>query len=122
METHEPPRTPTGGPESRVPSGFDPLLDGVADGILVLDGTWRVQWLNAVGERLLGRSREQLLGQELWGALPGVAETAFALAWRRAMEARTLVSLEDFFTPASVWLESRAFPSGEGLVVFTRDV
>ena len=24
-ENHEPPRTPSGGPESRAPSGFDPL-------------------------------------------------------------------------------------------------
>ncbi|QRO02341.1 PAS domain-containing protein [Archangium violaceum] len=118
----EPSITPTGGPERRAPSGFDPLLDGVTDGILVVDRAWRFLWLNAVGERLLGRSREQLLGQELWAALPEVGDTAFAPAWRRAMDAGTLVSLEDFFPPAGVWLESRAFPSGEGLVIFTRDV
>ncbi|HYO53661.1 PAS domain-containing protein [Archangium sp.] len=122
MAIHEPPRTPTGGPERRAPSGFDPLLDGVTDGILMVDGAWRLVWLNAVFERLLGRSREQLLEQELWSALPEVADSAFAPAWRRAMDARTLVSLEDFFAPGGVWLESRAFPSGEGLVVFIRDV
>jgi PAS domain S-box-containing protein len=121
-ENHESPRIPTGGPESRAPAGFDPLLDGVTDGILVVDRQWRLSWLNAVGERLLGRSREQLLGQELWAALPGVVDSAFAPAWRRAMDARTLVTVEDFFAPAHLWLETRAFPSGEGLVVFTRDV
>ncbi|WPB77449.1 PAS domain-containing protein [Archangium violaceum] len=105
-----------------MPAGVDPLLDGVTDGILVVDGAWHLVWINAVFERLLGRSREQLLGQELWTALPEVAESAFAPAWRRAMDARTLVSLEDFFGPGGVWLESRAFPSGEGLVVFIRDV
>ncbi|HYO70380.1 MAG TPA: PAS domain-containing protein, partial [Archangium sp.] len=105
-----------------MPAGFAPLLDGVTDGILVVDGGWRLVWLNAVFERLLGRSREQLLGQELWVVLPELAESAFAPAWRRAMDARTLVSLEDFFAPGGVWLESRAFPSGEGLVVFSRDV
>ncbi|AKI98556.1 Chemotaxis protein methyltransferase CheR [Archangium gephyra] len=105
-----------------MPAGFAPLLDGVTDGILVVDGAWRLVWLNAVFERLLGRSREQILGQELWAVLPELAESAFAPAWRRAMDARTLVSLEDFFAPGGVWLESRAFPSGEGLVVFSRDV
>jgi PAS domain S-box-containing protein len=122
MANHEPSRTPTGGLERRTPAGVDPLLDGVTDGILVVDGAWRLVWLNAVFERLLGRSREQMLGQELWVVLPEVAESAFAPAWRRAMDARTLVSLEDFFAPGGVWLESRAFPSGEGLVVFSRDV
>jgi PAS domain S-box-containing protein len=120
MSENEPPRTPTGGPERRAPS--DPLLDGVTDGILVVDREWRLSWLNAVGERLLGRSREQLLGQALWATLPEVSDTAFAPAWRRAMAARTLVTVEDFFAPAGLWLETRAFPSGEGLVVFTRDV
>jgi PAS domain S-box-containing protein len=122
MAIQEPSRIPAGGPENRVSSGFDPLLDGVTDGILVVDGAWRLVWLNAVSERLLGRSREPLLGQELWAALPEVADSAFAPAWRRAMAARTLVSVEDFFAPGGVWLESRAFPSGEGLVVFSRDV
>ncbi|WP_309896004.1 ATP-binding protein [Archangium sp.] len=122
MSENEPPRTPTGGPERRAPAGFDPLLDGVTDGILVVDREWRLSWLNAVGERLLGRSREQLLGQALWATLPEVSDTAFGPAWRRAMAARTLVTVEDFFAPAGLWLETRAFPSGEGLVVFTRDV
>ncbi|KFA93021.1 sensor protein [Archangium violaceum Cb vi76] len=122
MANHEPSITPTGGLERGVPVGVDPLLDGVTDGILVVDGAWHLVWINAVFERLLGRSREQLLGQELWTALPEVAESPFAPAWRRAMDARTLVSLEDFFGPGGVWLESRAFPSGEGLVVFSRDV
>ena len=105
-----------------LPERMDPLLDGVTDGILVVDEDWRLIWLNAVFERLLGRAREALLGQELWGVLPELARSGFAPAWRRAMEARTLVALEDFFSPAGVWLESRAFPSGEGLVVFARDV
>jgi PAS domain S-box-containing protein len=121
-ELHAPSRTPTGGPEPRAPSGFDPLLDGVTDGILVVDREWRLTWLNAVGERLVGQPREQLLGQELWAVLPGLADTALASAWRRALAEGTLVTLEDFFHLAGLWLETRAFPSGEALVIFTRDV
>ena len=121
-ELHEPSRTPPGGPEQRAPSGFDPLLDGVTDGILVVDRQWRLTWLNAVCERLVGQPRESLRGQEVWAALPGLADTAFAAAWRRALEEGTLVTLEDFFPLVGRWLETRAFPSGEGLVVFTRDV
>ncbi|ATB29628.1 sensor protein [Melittangium boletus DSM 14713] len=122
MPISEPSRVPPRGQESHYYKGVDPLLDGVTDGILVVDGAWRVSWLNAVLERWVGRPREGLIGRLLWEALPELADSPFAAAWRRALAERTLVLLEDFLAPAGVWLESRAFPSGEGLVVFTRDV
>ena len=122
MPKPEPFRIPPGEPESRASAGVHPLLDGVSDGILVLDGEWRLTWLNAALERLLGRSRESLLGRSVWEVVPGLAEGVFASAWRRARAERTLVVLEDFLAPLGVWLESRAFPSGEGLAVFVRDV
>ncbi|MET0406712.1 MAG: PAS domain-containing protein [Cystobacter sp.] len=122
MHVHEPSRAPPGGSERRTPAERDPLLDGVTDGILVVDGQWRLTWLNAALERLLGRPREGLLGRVLWEALGDLNDSGFAPAWRRAMDARTLVVLEDFLAPVGVWLESRAFPSGDGLAVFVRDV
>jgi PAS domain S-box-containing protein len=122
MPLIEPSRTPWGDQEPRYFVGVDPLLDGVSDGILVLDGNWSLTWLNAALERLLGRARESLLGRDVWEVLPELTESVFASAWRRARAERTLVVLEDFLAPLGVWLESRAFPSGEGLAVFVRDV
>ena len=69
MHLHEPSRAPSGGSERRTAPERDPLLDGVTDGILVVDGQWRLTWLNAALERLLGRPREGLLGRVLWEAL-----------------------------------------------------
>jgi hypothetical protein len=122
MPTHEPSRLPPGGPERHAPEEREPLLDDVTDGILVVDGHWRLSWLNTVFERLLGRSREALRGKVLWEELGELAASGFAPAWRRAMATRTPGVLEDFLAPAGVWLESRAVPFGEGLAIFVRDV
>ncbi|MBM7112675.1 PAS domain-containing protein [Archangium primigenium] len=122
MPIPEPSRVIPRGQENRYCEGVGSLLDGVTDGILVVDAAWRLVWLNAVFERLVRRSREGVVGQLLWEALPELADSGFAPGWRRALSEGRLVTLEDFLAPAGVWLESRAFPSGEGLAIFVRDV
>ncbi|WP_245814709.1 hybrid sensor histidine kinase/response regulator [Cystobacter ferrugineus] len=122
MPIHEPSRISLGGLARPVHEERAVLLDGVTDGILVVDAQWRLSWCNAVLERLLGRSREVLLGRVLWETLAELADSGFAPAWRRAMTARAPVVLEDFLAPAGMWLESRALPSGDGLAIYVRDV
>ena len=119
MPLHKPSTAPEA---AGLSAGAHPLLDAVSDGLLVVDGEWRLEWCNAVFERLLGRPRELLLGQELWAVLPGGAASAFAPAWRHAMQARTGVLLEERLAPGGPWLESRVLPSGDGLVIVARDV
>ena len=46
------------------------FLDGVSEGIIAVDPAWRILYVNAAGERILGKPRQELLGQELWKALP----------------------------------------------------
>jgi PAS domain S-box-containing protein len=114
------PCEPIGGTKSPAPVE-EWLLESVSDGLLRVDGEWRVRWVNAAGERLLGRGREQLLGEELWAVLPGVDESALGAAWRRAMAERMVQRLEAWCTPLSAWLEVQALPDAAGLVLVVRD-
>src|SRR5262245_42230749 len=66
-----------GAPSSGDPKP-DPLLDSITDGMVSVDRHWRVTYVNAVTERLAGRSRESLLGKELWSELPELRQTPFA--------------------------------------------
>jgi PAS domain S-box-containing protein len=101
---------------------FDPLLDSITDGIVVLDRDWRFTYLNAVAERLAGRPREPLLGKELWSELPGLTPTPFATAFREAMATGAPTTLTDYYAPADSWFEVRVFPSSAGLVLIIRDI
>src|SRR5690606_26252140 len=47
-----------------------PALEALADGFLSIDGSWRVAYCNAAAERMLGVSREEVLGAVLWERLP----------------------------------------------------
>ncbi|KFE68653.1 PAS domain-containing protein [Hyalangium minutum] len=109
--------TPVGGDPK-----FDPLLDSITDGIVSVDREWRVTYLNAVTERLAGRSRESLLGKVLWAELPDLTQTPFAAAIRQSMETGSQATLTDYFPPTDSWFEIRVFPSAAGLVLILRDI
>ncbi len=120
----QPPAPPQSGVGTPVGSDarFDPLLDSITDGIVSVDRDWRITYLNSVSERLAGRSRESVLGKELWKELPGLDKTPFAQAFRQAMASGSRSTLTDYYPPTDSWFEVRVFPSSAGLVVIIRDI
>jgi signal transduction histidine kinase len=55
-------------------TGFDPraALDALGDGILVVSPGWRVAFVNAPWERILGVARDHALGADFWSTYPGL--------------------------------------------------
>ncbi|WP_224371570.1 GAF domain-containing protein [Hyalangium versicolor] len=103
-------------------SKFEPLLDSIPDGLVSVDRDWRITYLNAVTERMAGRSRAELLGKELWAEIPALDSTPFAPVVRQAMTSGERTTLTDYFSPTDAWLEVRIFPSTTGLVLVIRDI
>ncbi|MFP2907204.1 ATP-binding protein [Pyxidicoccus sp. 3LFB2] len=98
------------------------MLDGVGHGVVAVDREWRLSFVNAWMERVLGRSRQQLVGRELWTEFPSLRTSSFGEAYRRAMREGTEVVHEDFVPVSNAWFEARASPSATGLILFIRDV
>ncbi|MGH9456908.1 MAG: PAS domain S-box protein, partial [Thermoanaerobaculia bacterium] len=97
-------------------------LESVADTFYTLDREYRFTYLNAAGEKLLQRPREELLGRNIWELFPDTLGTLFHEQYRRAMEEEVPVAFEFFYEPLDLWVDMRAFPSQEGLTIFARDI
>ncbi len=97
-------------------------LDGLADGLLCVDRDWRVRYLNPAAERLLRRSRQELVGQGLWDACPDLVGTGYYDACRGALQTDRPASHTGYYAPLATWFEARAFPHDDGLAVLFRDV
>lgn len=97
------------------------ILESIADGFFALDRDWQFTYLNSQAERLLFRTREDLLGSNIWEEFPP-GGAAYGREYRRAMEEQTAVSFEDFYPPFNAWYEIRAYPSEHGLSVFFQNV
>jgi len=103
-------------------STTDGTVDRLTDPFFALDTGWRFTYLNDAAERLLERSRADLLGRVMWDEFPETVETQFSDGFYRAMDRQVPVSFEVYHTPLETWFEVRAYPDDGGLSVFMRDI
>ncbi len=101
------------------------VLDGMAEGFMLLAPDFTILDINKEALRLEHRTREAIVGETYWRINPGAEESDLGRLYQRAMDERVPVELEHHFTwPAghAAWIRMRAFPVPEGLAVFYRDV
>ncbi|GAA5649488.1 hypothetical protein Gobs01_00854 [Geodermatophilus obscurus DSM 43160] len=99
------------------------VLEAMPAGFYSLDHEWRFTHVNAEAERLLGRSREELLGQVIWTAFPATVNSDFEKYYRSAVRSGEPVNFDAHYpAPLDGWYELRAWPSPEGLSVYFIEV
>ncbi|MDP9418367.1 MAG: SpoIIE family protein phosphatase [Actinomycetota bacterium] len=99
------------------------VLEAMPTAFFSLDRDWRFTYVNAEAERVLGRSRAELLGGELWELFPTAVGTEFETQYRSAVRTGTLAAFEAYYpAPLDAWYEVRAWPGPDGLSVYFLDV
>src|SRR5689334_18762250 len=95
-------------------------LDLLPDGVAVFSPDWTIGYVNPVGAALLGRPAEQLVGRNIWVALPEVGGSIFHSFLLHARSAGAPVTWQGFYPPAGCWLLATATVSDGLLHVFFR--
>lgn len=98
------------------------ILESITAAFFALDREWRFTYINAEAERLLSRTREELLGRNVWEEFPAAIGSTFKHEYRRAVDTQAAVAFEAFYPPLDTWFEARAYPSSDGLSVYFHDV
>jgi PAS domain S-box-containing protein len=99
------------------------VLDGITDGLAILDRDWRYTYFNQQGAAMLGLRSEDLVGRRLGDVVPQVSGSVFEQQYRRAVETGVPVHFEDYFpAPLNLWIECHCYPTKDGLSVYFRDV
>ncbi len=96
-------------------------LESTTDSVVVLDRDWRYTYLNKRAKVRLAPGRD-LLGQVMWDAVPSLAGTTFADAYRTAMQRGVPTQVDGYHAPLKTHFEAHAYPSDDGLTIFYRDV
>ena len=97
-------------------------MENVGDGFLACDARWRIVYLNATGERVLGLRREAILGRNHWEVFPGTLGTRLENEYRRAAEGETL-EFENHYEPWGRWFHNRCYPRERGgMCVYFQDI
>ena len=94
------------------------LLESISDAFLSLDSQWRFVYINDKAAQTFGRSREQLLGRNIWVEFPHLVGQPFHRAYLQAMAERRYIFVEDGYEANDTWFENRIYPTEEGISVF----
>ena len=102
------------------------LLEGIGEGLFVVDAQQRLTYVNAAAERITGITRAALLGRPLLGALPSLRGTMVEAMLRGTMTersprfARTVRLAREPGGPVAGVFDARSYPLDDGglLVLF----
>src|SRR5215217_3588524 len=104
------------------------ILESITDTFIALDRQWRFTYLNdraldhmgsEKGEEL---TREGLLGKIFWEEFPELVGTTLYQQLHRALREQEAVEVEAYFPRSEEWLEVHAYPSEEGVAMYSRDI
>jgi PAS domain S-box-containing protein len=99
------------------------VLESMSAAFFALDRAWRFTYVNAEAERVLGRSRDELIGGAIWDLFPATAGSDFEFFYRRAVETGRPETFEAYYpAPLDAWYEVRAWPGPDGLSVYFLDI
>src|ERR687889_560241 len=90
-------------------------LESISDAFYAVDGEWCFTYVNGKAEELWGRSREELLGKNIWDEFSEAVGSESYRQIKRAMEEGVTTEFETISPVLDVWVAGRVYPSAEGL-------
>ncbi|MEQ8903480.1 MAG: PAS domain S-box protein [Roseovarius sp.] len=97
-------------------------LEGMSDAFFLLDDDWNFAFVNSQAESLLQRTKEDLIGRNIWDVFPEAAGTIFQHEYERAVSEGCPVQFRESFPPLDAWFEVSADPTPAGLAVYFEDI
>ena len=85
-----------------------PVANGRRPAVAVFDGDWTLVSVDQATADLLGRRRGELVGRNIWIALPELAGTIFHSFLLHARSVGDTVTWRGFYPPAGCWLDATA--------------
>ena len=98
------------------------ILESITEAFVLLDRNWRFTVVNRAAETLFNTPASELLGKDHWKLYPRSLGTPVETFFRKAMSDGIPVHFENHYKPWDRWFEINAYPSAEGLAVYTRDI
>ncbi len=103
------------------PGLLEEALDTIPAGVAVFDGDWTIAYVNEAGARLLARRRVDLVGRNIWIALPELGGTILHSFLLHARTVGESVTWRGFYPPAGSWIAASAARVGDRLHVTLRE-
>ncbi|MCY7383280.1 MAG: PAS domain S-box protein, partial [Microcoleus sp. CAN_BIN18] len=100
------------------------IIESITDAFIAIDAQWCYTYVNSAAERLLGRSRNDLLGRSIWELFPteGESNSLVYQEFHRVVNEQVSVKFEEFSPSLQMYIEVSAYPAAEGLTAYWSDI
>lgn len=101
------------------------ILENMDEAFILLGRDFRILQINSGALRLERRPASDFVGRLMWEAWPKLESSELGQLYKRAIAECIPVSLEQCTSTADgrdVWIDMHAYPYGDGLAIFYRDV
>lgn len=95
------------------------VLDCTSDSVIMISHQWVLLYGN---EKALADLPDFKVGKDYWSCFPPILDTSTEQKLRAAMEGQTEEKWENYVAPYKTWYGMRAFPTGDGLSIFFRNI
>lgn len=97
-------------------------LDSLTTSFITLDRAWRLTFLNRAAERVLGKRREEVIGQDARTCFPCIVGAFSEGQYQLSLGENRPVNSTAYHAPQGAWFEVNAFPSEQGLAFSFQDI
>ena len=98
------------------------ILNSITDGFIALDNNFNILWWNPIAEQLTGVKDVDVLGKNLWVALPELRNTVALAEYKKTIASKTGSAFELYIRKLKVYFDVNAYPSQQGLFVYFKDI
>jgi len=98
------------------------ILERIADAFFATDKNWIVTYWNSSAENMLGKSKEDMLGNNLWEVYADVIGTPFHTHFNRAQMELRPQHFETRYGVSNNWYDVSIYPSESGTSVYLKNI
>ncbi|GAB3162937.1 hypothetical protein GCM10027291_01630 [Telluribacter humicola] len=98
------------------------ILNSITDGFYTVNKDWIVTYWNKKAEQITGLSRKDALDKCIWELFPGATQMKYYTEYHRAVSEQVPVHFVERSSVKNLWLDVSAYPSEEGLSVYSKDI
>lgn len=98
------------------------ILNSITDGFIALDHTFNILWWNPIAEQLTGIRDVDVLGKNLWQALPELKKVKKLTRYQKPVAEKKGFSFELYLARLKAYFDINAYPSQQGLFIYFKDI
>jgi PAS domain S-box-containing protein/putative nucleotidyltransferase with HDIG domain len=98
------------------------VLESIDEAFFSVDRAWRIGFLNPKAEKLVQQRRDEMIGRNVWEALPELTRTRIHDELVRSMTKQVIVDFEYEFADPECWVRVHSYPSQDGLSIYVQNI